>query len=124
MRYWVLLVLFVFGFGAASWADESGNNGDARIFVVIHIDLKPPFVPQGTLLLKRYTEALYKELGVEKLYLLQQSDRPNHITLFEAWRSQEDYDRHIGSQGSAQLRTRLQPMLGSPFDERLHVAVK
>ncbi len=55
-----------------------------------------------------------------RILVLQQDGRPNHFTLLEEWRAQADYDTHLGAAHTRHFREALQPMLGSPFDERLH----
>jgi quinol monooxygenase YgiN len=38
----------------------------------------------------------------------------------EEWADQKAYDAHNSAPHTRQFRDLLQPMLGSPFDERLH----
>jgi len=38
----------------------------------------------------------------------------------EVWQSREAFEAHDASPHTRAYREKLQPMLGSPFDERLH----
>jgi quinol monooxygenase YgiN len=38
----------------------------------------------------------------------------------EVWENHAAFDAHLAADHSKQFREKLQPMLGSPFDERLH----
>jgi quinol monooxygenase YgiN len=38
----------------------------------------------------------------------------------EVWKSRKAYDDHLAIDHVKAYRAKLQPMLGSPFDERLH----
>ncbi len=93
---------------------------DKPVFVVIHVDLMRDHAEQGVTLLRHYAEAARKENGSGMSELLEEIGRPNHLTLVEEWRNREAYEQHLSLPQTVQFRTSLQPMLGSPFDERLH----
>jgi quinol monooxygenase YgiN len=38
----------------------------------------------------------------------------------EVWESQKAFEGHESAEHTKKLREKIQPMLGSPFDERLH----
>jgi quinol monooxygenase YgiN len=40
--------------------------------------------------------------------------------MVEVWRSRQDFESHLAASHTRSFREKLQPMLGSPFDERLH----
>jgi quinol monooxygenase YgiN len=46
--------------------------------------------------------------------------RPNQSTVVEIWASRQAYEDHLAVEHARAYRAKLQPMLGSPFDERLH----
>ncbi len=48
---------------------------------------------------------------------MQQTNRPNHFTAFEVWRSREAFDAHGMS---AAMRDELSGMQGALYDERLY----
>ena len=51
---------------------------------------------------------------------LVQDGRANHFTIVEIWQNREALEAHGGQAHVREFRERLQPMLGAPFDERLH----
>ena len=61
-----------------------------------------------------------KDKGSVRFELLQDLSRKNHFSIVEVWESQAAFDIHLEAAHSKQFREKLQPMLGSPFDERLH----
>jgi quinol monooxygenase YgiN len=40
--------------------------------------------------------------------------------IVEVWESQQAFDAHIAAAHTVQFRQQIDPMLGSPYDERLH----
>jgi quinol monooxygenase YgiN len=97
-----------------SRADETG----APLVTVIHIDTMPPFTEAAAALLDHFRP------GEKQFQVLQQMDRPNHFTLVEAWLDQKSFDAHNAAEHTRHFRDEIQPMLGSPFDERIHTERK
>jgi quinol monooxygenase YgiN len=50
--------------------------------------------------------------------------RLNHFTIVETWQSQEALDAHAAASHTREYRNAIQPVLGSPLDERLFKVVK
>ena len=100
-----------FAVGAASPA-----SGEA-VFVVTHVDVVPP--GDAVALLKRLAEDSRGENGCLRFDILQHAQRANHFTIVEAWRTRAARDRHAAATHTRQYRDALQPMIGSPLDERL-----
>jgi quinol monooxygenase YgiN len=98
------------------------------VYVVSHIDTIPNSAPAGSPtaaeLLKVLAAATTKETGCIRFEVLQQPDRTNHFTLVGVWRNQKAFDDHEAAAHTRQFRQKIQPMLGSPFDERLHRLLK
>ncbi len=90
------------------------------VYAVIHIDLDSSRVDRGVQLLQDYARACRKSDGNLICQLLQELGRPNHLTLIEGWQDEAAYFAHVGSDGAKRFRSQMQPLLGSPFDERLH----
>ncbi len=93
---------------------------DAKLYVVTHVDLTPNYTVDGTQLLQKFASDSHKDTGVVRFELLQDLSRKNHFTIVEVWENHAAFDAHLESAHSKQFRDKLQPMLGSPFDERLH----
>ncbi len=106
---------------------QSGAPGSApsdptpdRLYVVTHIDLVPPQAAPGKTLLIQFAADTRNDPGSVRVELLQDNSRPNHFTLVTVWGDQKSFDDHLALNHTRDFRTKLQPMLGSPFDERLH----
>jgi quinol monooxygenase YgiN len=100
--------------------------GSARaqneVYVVMHIDTIPSSTngPTAVELLRQWESATRKEPGCARFEVLQQSDRANHFAVVGVWKDQKAFDDHEAAEHTRKFRERIQPILGSPFDERLH----
>jgi quinol monooxygenase YgiN len=92
------------------------------LIYVINIDVMPPFTLEASQLLKTYRNDSLKEKGAKRVELLQRLEHGNHYAVIEEWSTQADHDAHIATNETRNFRTKIQPMLGSPFDERVHHA--
>jgi quinol monooxygenase YgiN len=64
-----------------------------------------------------------KDPGAVRFEAFQQEGHPNHFTIFEVWQTRKAFDAHLAAEHTKRFRQALQPMLGSPFRERLHTLV-
>lgn len=98
------------------------------VYVVTHVDTIATGLaagaPTAADLLKQLAAATVKEPGCIRFEVLQQSDRANHFALVGVWRNQKAFDDHEAAAHTKAFRTKIQPLLGSPFDERLHHLLK
>ena len=92
------------------------------VYVVTHVDISgtPAVFAAGTRLLKEFSAESRKDPGVVRFELLIQTGRLNHFTILEVWRTREAFEAHTAAEHTKRFRLDIQPMLGSPFDERLH----
>jgi len=91
------------------------------LYVISHVDVLPnPEVPE---MLKRLADASRKEDGNLRFDVVQYSVRPNHSTVIEQWRDQKALDAHVATAHTRQYRDEIQPLTGSPLDERVFTAV-
>jgi quinol monooxygenase YgiN len=104
-------------------AAHAEDTAKVPVFVIIHADIKKDDAAKGAELIQQYAGEARKDKASGMFEVLQENGRPNHFTLIEEWESQAAYDRHLSSDHTIEFRSRLQPMLGSPFDERLHSEV-
>ena len=95
-------------------------DADERLYVVTHVDVMPNFTAPGRDLLKQFAVDSRKDAGAIRVEVLEELSRPNHSTIVEVWKDRMAYDHHLEADYTRAFRTKLQPMLGSPFDERLH----
>jgi len=115
MKLAVVLATLILMTASAAFAQQ-----DTRLYVVIHIDTTPNYLTDGPTLLRKFAADSRKDPGVVRFELLQDLSRKNHFTLVEVWENQKAFDAHLEAEHTKQFREKLQPMLGSPFDERLH----
>jgi quinol monooxygenase YgiN len=95
---------------------------DEKLYVVTHVDLTPNYTADGVPLLQKFAADSRKDPGVLRFDLLQEG-RKNHLAIVSVWENQAAFDAHVEAAHTKQFREKLQPMLGSPFDERLHHAL-
>jgi quinol monooxygenase YgiN len=50
--------------------------------------------------------------------------RGNHISIVEVWQNKKAFDEHVAAAHTRQFRQQIDPMLGSPYDERLHQSLE
>jgi quinol monooxygenase YgiN len=101
----------------------AGGNSQA-IHVVTHVDTVPGGQADAPGLLTRLAGASRKEPGCLRFDVLQHTMRANHFTIVEVWENQKALDAHAAATHTKQYRDALQPMSGSPLDERLYKAVE
>ncbi len=103
-----------------TFAVASGPAGvnDRSIIVVSHIDTAGTQVDAPTLL-RQLAETSRKEEGNVRFDIVQLALRPNHFSLIETWQTQKAQDAHILASHTRQFRDTIQPVLGSPLDQRL-----
>ena len=120
----VLLICaaLVFGGGVLTGrlrAQQSGVS-PSPYYVITFVDLIPPTKDQGVALLKQYVDTTRKEAGNQSALALTQINRPNHLFLYEIWQNEDAFNKHESNAATREFRTKIQPMLGAPFDQRAH----
>jgi quinol monooxygenase YgiN len=120
----VLLAVTVIQFtfcntGGLAWAEEKAAP-EEPIYVVTHVDVMPKFTKAGRDLLKQFAVESRRDSGAVRLEVYEDVSRHNHSTVVEVWSSRKAYEDHLIAAHTRAYRAKLQPMLGSPFDERLH----
>jgi quinol monooxygenase YgiN len=98
-------------------------NGEA-VHVVAHVDIGPGGQANAPALLTGLAEASRKEPGNLRFDVLQHAMRGNHFTVVETWRNQQALEAHVAAAHTRRYRDTLQPVSGSPLDERLYKAVE
>ena len=96
----------------------AAQNAGEAVYVVTHVDFTPPNAAQGEAALKAFAaEASHDAVRYE---VLQEPTRKNHFTLVTVWKDQAAFEAHLASPKTRDFRNKIDPLLGSPFDERLH----
>ncbi len=90
--------------------------------VVAHVDTTPnPQVPD---LLRRHAEDSRRDDGNVRFDVLQHAIRANHFTIIEMWRDRRALDQHAAAAHTKRYREDLEPLTGSPLDERIYDVVE
>ena len=100
-------------------AQEPARGGKS-VYVVTHVDVTPNYTADATKALHEFAAESKKDPGIVRFEVLQQDSRPNHYTIVEVWQTRQAFEAHSAAEHTKRFREKLQPMLGSPFDERLH----
>jgi quinol monooxygenase YgiN len=101
-------------------ADGSKIDAAKNVYIVTHIDVMPAFSDGAGKAIQKYAAESRKDKGAIGIEGLVQDGRPNHFTIVETWQNREAFEAHAGTAHAHEFRDTLQPMLGAPFDERLH----
>jgi len=104
-----------------SIASQAAASERGTVYVITHVDVIPN--PQAAGMLQRLAEASRKEPGNLRFDVVQHTMRANHFTVIERWRDQAALDAHVSAAHARQYRDELQPLAGSPLDERVYVSI-
>jgi len=96
------------------------------IHVVSHVDIGGggAGLAGAPAMLGQLAEASRKERGNLRFDVLQHAMRANHFTVVESWADQAALDAHAAAAHTRRYRDALQPISGSPLDERTYLAVE
>jgi quinol monooxygenase YgiN len=106
--------------GAMGHALAQEQAGHDKIYAVTHVDIIPPQTAPGTKLVQQYIVDTRKDPGLVRIEAGSEIARVNHISIVEVWQDKKAYDDHVSAAHTRQFRQQIDPMLGSPYDERLH----
>lgn len=90
------------------------------LYVVSHVDVVPPRREDAQAALKALAEANHAAQGNLRYEVLQQTNRLNHFTVVEVWRSRQAFDANSMSPHQREFRDKLAQMTGALYDERLY----
>jgi len=98
--------------------------GSRSLYAVTHVDFVGAKKDDGLAAIKPLSLASANEKGVEHYDVLQQTTKPNHITLVEAWHSKAALAAHMQSDPMRKFRDQLLPIGGALYDQRLYRLVR
>lgn len=98
-------------------------SADGSVYVLTHVDLIGAKKDEGLAAIKQLSTDSAQDAGVLRYDVLQQSSRPNHLTLVEVWRGKADLEKHEIAVHTRKFRELLLPMSGSLYDQRLYQAI-
>lgn len=90
-----------------------------QVTVVTHLDVARVALDRALGLFDDYIKTSRAEPGSVSVEVLRQVNAPNHFTLVEVWADRAAYDAHISAPATRDFHRQLDPLLGSPHDERL-----
>jgi len=103
-------------------ADKApGGARTQGVFVVSHVDVAPN--TDAPNLLQQLADASRQETGNLRFDVIQHKERANHFTVVEHWQSQTALDTHVAAAHTRMYRDALQPLTGSPLDERAYTPI-
>jgi quinol monooxygenase YgiN len=120
----LLIIAMLASSGLATHALAQGQATHDRIYVVTHVDIIPPKAADGTKLVQQYVVDTRKDPGLVRVEAGSEISRGNHISIVEVWQNQKAFDEHVAAAHTRQFRQQIDPMLGSPYDERLHQSLE
>jgi len=121
MRKMILALLFA-AFAPILVSAQQQKN----VYVVTLIDVIPTPAGLGDVnkLLLQFAADSRKDPGVVRFEVVVQDGRPNHFIMLEVWQSRQAFEAHFGAAHTRTFREKIQPSLGSPFDERLNAVLQ
>jgi quinol monooxygenase YgiN len=102
---------------AAGSAARAQAGADA-IYGVSSLDVAPDAVAQGIAILKQYRDSARQQPGSLGVDLLQEVGWPNRFMIYETWKDQSAYDANEKADRTVELRSKLAPITGAPYDRR------
>ena len=120
----LLVIAMLASCGLTTHALAQGQATHDRIYVVTHVDIIPPKAADGTKLVQQYVVDTRKDSGLVRVEAGSEIARGNHISIVEVWQNQKAFDEHVAAAHTRQFRQQIDPILGSPYDERLHQSLE
>jgi quinol monooxygenase YgiN len=103
---------------------QSKGSGAGSVYVLTHVDLIGAKKDEGLAVIKQLSSDSVQDEGILRFDALQQSNRPNHLTLVEVWRGRPALEKHEEAPHTRKFRELLLPMSGSLYDQRLYLPIK
>ncbi len=120
MRGLLAVALALGSLALAHPAAAQSQAASDELHVVTYVDVYPQFAADTARALKQFASDSAKDPGYLRIEVLRDIERSNHFTILEAWKTRKDYEAHLAQPHTKSFREKLQPWLGSPFDERLY----
>ena len=105
-------------------AQQKAEAKPGALYVVTYIDVFPNFTDDTLKALRQFATDSRKDHGSMRFEFLQDVVRTNHFSVVEVWQNRQAYDAHLTQEHTKRFREKIQPGLGSPFDERLYNLVQ
>ncbi|PWU05273.1 MAG: hypothetical protein C5B51_15095 [Terriglobia bacterium] len=118
-------ILLALSWFAVGLLPRLGAQSGKALYVVTHVDIAGTSsrLEEATRAVREFGAASQKDPGVVRFEIVQQEGHPNHFTIYEVWKSREAFETHLAAPYTLEFRQKIQPVLGSPFREKLHTLV-
>src|SRR5665213_532262 len=129
---WVLavVVLAAAGFGSRIRAQQpqpdplQAPKVVAPLYVLTFTDVLPANILVGTATVKQYAADTRKDPGIERVEVIAQvGGHANHMVIIEVWKDEASFSKHESAAHTLNFRSKMQPLLGSPLDQRFHCLI-
>jgi quinol monooxygenase YgiN len=117
MRIVTILLLIVLGITAQQ------KGPQPALHIVTYVDVYPNFAAEAATLMSQMAVESRKEAGNVRFEVLRDTTRSNHFAIVEVWQTRQAFDTHTAAAHVRSVREKMQPSLGSPYDERLYNAL-
>ena len=87
----------------ALWSASPRCPAEAPSYVLTHVDLIGAKKDEGLAAIKQLNADSVQDAGILRYDVLQQGNRPNHLTLVEVWRGNSDLEKHEASCAHPQI---------------------
>jgi quinol monooxygenase YgiN len=108
----------------AGTAPNSASAGRHTLYVLTHVDVIPTYKDEAIGLVKDLVAAGRKDHGNLIFDAVQQGNRPNHMFLVEIWQARGAFSEYVATEPARTFRTKLLPLQGALYDERLYEAIR
>ena len=116
---WILAVLLLTLIAPLPRGAAQANAGK-QLYVVTYVDVFPNFAAETAKQMQQFADNSRKDAGCVRFEVMRDVERTNHFTIVEVWQNRQAYEAHLGLAHTKTFREKIQPGLGSPFDERLY----
>jgi len=110
-----LLHVFILSLGLTQTARAADNA-----YVVSYVDAMPADQRKVAALIREFAKASRKDTGNVRFEILGQIGRPGLFAILETWADAQALAAHAEAAHTKEFRSRLQPLLRAPYDERPH----
>ena len=87
------------------------------------MDIVPDSIDQGTVFVKAHSISSRNRISNIAISCFVRFDNPKHMAIIEVWQDLKALAFHKGTAETKQLRAANLPITGSPYNERVFVAI-
>jgi quinol monooxygenase YgiN len=91
---------------------------DTAFYAVSYVEVVPGAKTTAVAALYQYREASRKDEGFVRFEFFEQAGRSGHLAVLETWANQKAFDAHQTAAPSKEIRSKLDPIRLSDYDQR------